>query len=75
MRVGDLGRDNGGGPLQQYRLYFLDGAGRITSSPHNIEADGDETAVRLAEAWREGRSMELWCGERRVQVWGYASER
>jgi hypothetical protein len=23
----------------------------------------------MAEAWQEGRPMELWCREQRVQVW------
>ena len=57
-----------GGPLLQYRLFFLDGAGHVASAPYEFEATGDGDAAKIAEAWREGRSIELWCGERRIEL-------
>ena len=59
---------NRGSP-RQYRLYFLDGAGHVTGAPYGFEADDDQTAIKLAEAWREGRVMELWNLDRRAQCW------
>jgi hypothetical protein len=53
---------------QQYRLYFLDGTGHITKS-HEYIAEDDAAAVRIAEGWREGRTIELWCRARRVRRW------
>jgi hypothetical protein len=29
---------------------------------------GDEEAIKLAEAWREARKMDLWNGARRVHA-------
>jgi hypothetical protein len=55
-------------PLQQYRLYFLGGDGHITHS-HEFEAEDDEHAMKVAEAWREGRSAELWAGPRKIKSW------
>lgn len=59
----------GSGPLQQYRLFFLDG-GHIAAAPYQFEAESDAAAIRLAEAWREGRDIELWCGNRQVRLDG-----
>ena len=64
------GYDGATGQTQQYRLYFLDGRGRIESTPYEFDASGDATAIAMAEGWREGRRMELWCGARRIQIWG-----
>ena len=51
-----------------YRLYFLDGLGHI-ERVHEFRAVNDEAAIRLCEAWREGRRMELWQRERKVRAW------
>lgn len=59
----------GGGHVQQYRLYFLDAAGKVASAPYEFEAEGDDTALKVAEAWREGRAGELWAGARKIEVW------
>lgn len=56
--------------MLHYRLFFYDGSNRITKA-HEFEAQGDDEAVRIAEAWREGRKMDLWNGERRVHCWGF----
>ncbi len=56
----------GEGPMQQYRLYVLDGAGHVASAPYEFEAPNDAVAMKVAEAWREGREIELWCRDRKV---------
>jgi hypothetical protein len=57
------------GPVQQYRCYFLGGIGSRFTRSHEFEAADDAKAMRIAEAWREGRPMELWCGSRMVKTW------
>ena len=54
--------------MVQYRLYFLDGVGRIERS-HEFEAEDDATAMKIAQSWREGRAMELWSRNRKVKRW------
>ncbi len=53
---------------QQYRLYFLDGLGHITQS-HEFFARDDGAAIKISEAWREGRRIELWQLARIVKRW------
>ena len=55
--------DNG---LSAYRLYLLDGAGKIESAEW-IEADADEDALRQAHLMVDGVSFELWERERLVE--------
>jgi len=52
----------------QYRLYFLDELGHFTRA-HEFFAENDEAAIKLSEAWREGRAVELWCHKRKVRSW------
>lgn len=56
--------------MLDYRLFFYDGANRITKS-HEFEAQNDDEAIQTAEAWREGRKMDLWNRARRVHCWGF----
>lgn len=58
-----------GKPLQQYRLYFLESAESHISHSHEFEAEDDKGAIRISEAWREGRRAELWTGARKVKAW------
>lgn len=58
----------GGFKVLSHRAFFFDRAGHIERA-HEFHADDDEAAVRVAEAWREGRTMELWQRERRVRRW------
>lgn len=62
-------RKPGGASHQQYRLYFLGGDGHITHS-HEFEAEDDARAMKVAEAWLEGRTAELWIGTRKIKSWG-----
>ena len=55
---------------EQYRLYFLDGLGHITKL-HEFFADDDAAAIKIANGWREGRAMELWCRSRIVERWSH----
>lgn len=48
-----------------YRLYCLDGVGRVASAEW-IEAENDTAAAAAAEAARERRACELWQGARLV---------
>ena len=52
-----------------YRLFILDGDGRRITGSHEFFAADDEGAIKIAEAWREGRKMELWERARVVKVW------
>jgi hypothetical protein len=56
-------------PMGEYRLYFLDSVDRLISRSFEFEAASDEAAIRLAEAWREGRPVELWCGTQKLRTW------
>jgi hypothetical protein len=51
--------------LPNYRLYRLDGAGKIMSAEW-LEAEGDEHALRDAQGRGSG-SFELWDKERLVE--------
>jgi hypothetical protein len=56
--------------VQSYRAFFFDRAGHIERA-HEFKAEDDEAATRIAEAWREGRTMELWQQERRLKRWDH----
>ena len=52
-----------------YRMFVLDGDGRRIVSSHEFHATDDEAAMKVAEAWREGRKIELWQRARLVKIW------
>lgn len=52
----------------QYRLYFLDSIGCISGGPYEFEASSDDLALRIAEAWLEGRGAELWRGRAKLKT-------
>ena len=54
--------------MQEYRLFFFDGARHIEKA-HEFEAENDEAALKISEGWREGHHMELWHRDRRVKLW------
>jgi hypothetical protein len=62
-------RSSGATQLAEYRLYFLEGDSKHISFSHEFEAEHDEGAIRISEAWLEGRGAELWSGARRVKAW------
>jgi hypothetical protein len=55
----------------QYRLYFFDGVGHISTS-HEFFAEDDGEAIKIAEAWLEGRAAELWTRDRKVHSWPFS---
>ena len=69
------GRRSGASSLRQYRLYFLEGIGSLISYSHEFEAEDDAAAIRISEAWREGRAAELWCGSRKLKSWEHSHDR
>lgn len=56
--------------MKEYRLFFFDHSHRLTMV-HEFHAADEAQAIRIAEGWREGRPMELWERDRRVQCWGF----
>ncbi len=48
-----------------YRLYCLDGVGKVASAEW-IDADDDNRAVELANELKDGMPCELWEGRRLV---------
>lgn len=53
--------------MAYYRLYFMDPRSGHISAFEAIEAEDDETAVRLAEAHLGWQPLELWCQGRKVR--------
>jgi hypothetical protein len=53
-----------------YRLYFLDRFSGHIDHFREFEADGDDSALAIAEAWRADRPMELWSRNRKLRSWG-----
>jgi hypothetical protein len=52
--------------VETYRLYCLDGAGKVTSAEW-IDAVDDKAAIEIAERLRGGRACELWQNNRFVR--------
>lgn len=48
-----------------YRLYCLDGAGKVESAEW-VEADDDQAAIEVATDKQDGHQCELWQGARLV---------
>lgn len=51
--------------MATYRLYCLDGVGKVASAEW-IDADDDESALRETDGLRAGRPCELWQNHRLV---------
>ena len=58
--------------MREYRLYTLDGAGRITQA-HEISASSDEDALAIARELKLTSKCELWERDRRVAIIGMSS--
>lgn len=50
--------------MPDYKLYHLDGSGRIAGAPEEFVADDDTAAMTEANSRRRGASVELWQGRR-----------
>ncbi len=55
--------------MRYYRLYFFDRFSGHIDQFREFEAEGDAAAIKVAEAWGDGRAMELWNRERRLKHW------
>lgn len=55
----------GGSPMPVYRVYCLDGAGRVRTGEW-IEADSDSAALEAARQFKDAVRCEVWLGERLV---------
>jgi len=52
-----------------YRLYYFDRFSGHIDHFREFEAESDSAAIELSERWSDGRPMELWNRERRLQRW------
>ncbi|HVU31435.1 MAG TPA: hypothetical protein VHE36_13645 [Sphingomicrobium sp.] len=52
-----------------YRLYYFDRFSGHIDHFREFEAESDSAAIELAERWADGRPMELWNRQRRLQRW------
>lgn len=59
-----------GAHMLEYKLYRLDGRGRIERAPEQYVAEDDEAALAEAGRRRAGGRAELWQGRRLVQRLG-----
>lgn len=59
--------------MRYYRLYFMDRFSGHIDHFREFEADDDDSAVAVAERWREDRPMELWNLERKLRQWDGAT--
>lgn len=50
-------------------MFTLGGESRRIVSSHEFFAPDDESAIRIAEARRDGRKIELWQRARVVKIW------
>ena len=55
--------------MRYYRLYFMDGFSGHIEHFREFEAEDDNSALAIAEEWREERPMELWNRERKLRHW------
>lgn len=51
--------------MASYRLYCLDGVGKVASAEW-LDAEDDDAAIEAAKRQRQGRTCELWQGQRLV---------
>lgn len=55
--------------MRYYRLYFMDRFSGHIDQFREYEAEDDESALAIAEGWREDRPMELWNHQRKLKHW------
>jgi hypothetical protein len=53
--------------VTQYKVYRLDGAGKIAQVPEYIDASSDEEAVALLQAQKRPLHCEIWDRNRLVR--------
>ena len=55
--------------MAYYSLYFMDRFSGHIDHFREFDADDDESALAIAEGWREDRAMELWSRNRKLKRW------
>ncbi len=55
--------------MRYYRLYFLDRFSGHIDHFREFEAEDDESAIGIAEGWREECPMELWNRQHKLKHW------
>jgi hypothetical protein len=55
--------------MRYYRLYFMDRFSGHIDHFREFEAEDDDSALEIAESWREDRPMELWNRQRKLKHW------
>ena len=55
--------------MPAYRLYYLDGTGKVASAEW-LDATDDDTALALARDLCKTRRCELWDRQRLIARWG-----
>jgi len=58
--------------MRYFRLYFMDRFSGHIEHFREFEADDDQAALAIAEAWREDGPMELRNRERKLRHWDSA---
>lgn len=54
--------------MVEYRVYKLDGSGRIAFVPDIILCEDDDAAIIRARRDIDGHALEIWAGARRVAL-------
>jgi hypothetical protein len=60
--------------MRYYRLYFMDRFSGHIDHFREFEAEDDDSALTIAERWREDQPMELWNRERKLRRWDAAEQ-
>ncbi len=60
--------------MRYYRLYFMDRFSGHIEHFREFEAEDDDAALAVAEAWREEQPMEQWNRERKLKRWDVANQ-
>ena len=55
--------------MRYYRLYFMDRFSGHIDHFREFEAEDDDSALAVAEGWREDRPMELWSRQHKLRHW------
>ena len=55
--------------MRYYRLYFMDRFSGHIDHFREFEAEADDSALAIAERWREDQPMELWNQQHKLRHW------
>lgn len=55
--------------MGHYRLYFMDRFSGHIDHVREFEADGDASAIEIADEWHQGGPMELWSRHHKLKRW------